>query len=70
MNIKGSEQLLRNFFDGDENIISWENIESEQLEKSTLRRLKPWIEDVRSGSFPVILPRVMKGCNDKVTWYA
>ncbi|EPD0172240.1 protein DpdD [Klebsiella sp. 1SOBk13mer] len=70
MNIKGSEQLLRNFFDGDENIISWEKIESEQLEKSTLRRLKPWIEDVRSGCFPVILPRVMKGCNDKVTWYA
>jgi hypothetical protein len=65
-----SEQFLRTFFYGEKNIISWEKIEGSLLEASTLRRLIPWLDDVRNRRFPVILPRVVKGSNDKVTWYA
>lgn len=70
MNSTDSEQFLRTFFHGEKNIISWEKIEGSLLEASTLRRLTPWLDDVRNGRFPVILPRVVKGSNDKVTWYA
>lgn len=70
MNSIDSEQFLRTFFHGEKNIISWEKIEGGLLEASTLRRLIPWLDDVRNGCFPVILPRVVKGSNDKVTWYA
>ncbi|MBB6055502.1 protein DpdD [Tolumonas osonensis] len=70
MNSIDYEQFLRTFFDGEKNIISWKKIEASRLEASTLKRLTPWIDDVRKGHFPVILPRVVKDNNDKVTWYA
>ncbi|WP_413727329.1 protein DpdD [Sodalis sp. RH19] len=70
MNNSDSEQFLRTFFHREKNIISWEKITGGLLEASTLRRLTPWLDDVRNGRFPVILPRVVKGSNDKVTWYA
>ncbi len=70
MNNSDSEQFLRTFFHREKNIISWEKITGGLLEASTLRRLNPWLEDVRNERFPVILPRVVKGSNDKVTWYA
>lgn len=70
MNNADSEQFLRTFFHREKNIISWEKIAGGLLEASTLRRLTPWLDDVRNGCFPVILPRVVKGSNDKVTWYA
>lgn len=70
MNKSDSEQFLRAFFHSEENIISWERITGGLLEESTLGRLTPWLDDVRNGCFPVILPRVVKGSNNKVTWYA
>lgn len=70
MNNSDSEQFLCAFFHKEKNIISWKKITDGLLEASTLRRLTPWLDDVRNGRFPVILPRVMKGSNDKVTWYA
>jgi hypothetical protein len=70
MNNSDSEQFLRTFFHREKNIISWEKIAGGLLEASTLRRLNPWLDDVRNGCFPVILPRVVRGYNDKVTWYA
>lgn len=70
MNNADSEQFLRTFFHRENNIISWEKIVGGLLEASTQQRLTPWLEDVRNGCFPVILPRVVKGSNNKVTWYA
>lgn len=70
MNSADSEQFLRTFFHRENNIISWEKIAGGLLQASTQQRLTPWLDDVRNGCFPVILPRVVKGCNDKVTWYA
>ncbi|WP_233958247.1 protein DpdD [Pectobacterium versatile] len=70
MNRADSEQFLRTFFHRENNIISWEKIAGGLLEASTQQRLTPWLDDVRNGCFPVILPRVVKGSNDKVTWYA
>ena len=70
MNSNDSEQFLRTFFHGEKNIISWEKIEGDLLDASTIQRLNPWLDDVRNGRLPVILPRVVKGSNDKVTWYA
>ncbi|MGJ7159611.1 protein DpdD [Morganella morganii] len=70
MNNANSEQFLRTFFHRENNIISWEKIAGGLLEASTQQRLTPWLDDVRNGCFPVILPRVVKGSNDKVTWYA
>lgn len=70
MNKSDSEQFLRAFFRSEENVISWEKITEGLLEASTLGRLAPWLDDVRNGCFPVILPRVVKGSNNKVTWYA
>lgn len=65
-----SEQFLRAFFHENDNAISWKKITDGLLDASTRQRLNPWLEDVRLGRFPVILPRVVKGRNDKVTWYA
>lgn len=70
MNSADSEQFLRTFFHKENNIISWEKIAGGLLQASTQQRLTPWLDDVRNGCFPVILPRVVKGRNDKVTWYA
>lgn len=70
MNSADSEKFLRAFFHRENNIISWEKIAGGLLEASTQQRLTPWLNDVRNGCFPVILPRVVKGSNDKVTWYA
>ncbi|MER3383171.1 protein DpdD [Pectobacterium aroidearum] len=70
MNNSDSEQFLRAFFHNEKNVISWEKITGGLLEVSTLQRITPWLDDVRNGCFPVILPRVIKGSNNKVTWYA
>ena len=56
MNSADSEKFLRAFFHRENNIISWEKIAGGLLEASTQQRLTPWLDDVRNGCFPVILP--------------
>lgn len=70
MSISKQKQFLQAFFLKGQNAIHWDKIANGLLEDSARRRLEPWLNDVEEGRFPVILPRVIPGKNDKVTWYA